>query len=222
MNTGFHFRCGISAGASPSDRGVSQSSRVRLWPGPSRFSLSEHQQPSKQNQLGSGRSGIAVGRRRDLRAVWPAVSGPLRYDPSSPEHGRRDGRGLRVLAPQGGPSRLPSRAHSLRRSARSRQTEMVAWHLAVRPQPEYRQVAMHANSCRKEQRICAQRRVFSQLRRCHGRRRIPNQLLALLTAPGGMRQLKERSYSMRRTTRCRPGRNAAIAESHIQRMREAQ
>ncbi len=191
MNASLHFGYGISAAASLSDRGVSQSSRVRLWPGPGRFSPSEHRRPSKRNQPGSSRSGIAAAKRRDLRAVWAAVSAPLRYDPSSRARGRRDGRGLRVPAPQGGLSRLPSRADSLRFYACSLPTATIAWHLAVRPQPECQAVAMHANSLRKRQKIYARGRGFSQVRRCHGPRRIPNQLLALLTAPGGKRHLMD-------------------------------
>jgi hypothetical protein len=223
MNTGLHFGCGISAAASLSDRGVSQSSRVRLWPGPCRFLPSEHRRPSKRNRPGSGRSGIAVAKRRDLRAERVAVSELLRYAPSSREHGRRDGLGLPVPAPQGGRSRLPSRVDSLRLCARSLPTATVVWHLAVRPQPEYRQVAMHANSPLKGQRICAQGRGFSQVRRCHEPQRIPNQLLALLTAPGGKRHSTRlvRGRSTKRTNRFHPGQDAATAESRIPRMRGA-
>ncbi len=223
MNPGFHLGCRMPAVASLSGRAVEQSSRAHLWPSRGRFSLSEHRRFSKRHQPGSGRFGIVVAKKQDLRAVRPAVSEPLRHGPSLREHGRRDGQVLRVPARRGGRSRLPSRADSLRPHAGYLLIATVAWHLAVRPQPEYRQVAIHANSRWSGQKICAQGRVFSQLRRCHGRWRIPDQLLALLTAPGGKRHSTDpvRGRSMKRTNRFHPARDAATAESRIRRMRGA-
>jgi len=42
-----------------------------------------------------------------------------------------------------------------------------------------------------------------------------------LVVRGEMQRLKERSYSMKRTSRCRPARDATTAGSRTQRMREA-
>jgi hypothetical protein len=88
--------------------------------------------------------------------------------------------------------------------------------------PEYLKAPAQGSSQLHRRRICAQGRVFSQTWRCCGLQQNLNSIPVLLAAQGGMRRLKERRYSMRRTIRCRPGRNAAIAESHTQRMREAQ
>jgi len=222
MNPGFHFGCGMSAAASLSDRGASQSPQARPWPDPDRFSPSERRRFLELRQPGSGRSGISVARMRDLRAVRATVPEPLRYDLSLRGHGREDGR---VLHAQGRPdARLPllSRVTFLQRRALLQANATVALHLGIRMKPEDLKTPTHESSRLHRERICAQGRVFSQTSRCCGLQQNLNPIPVLLTAQGGMRRLKERSYSMRRTIRCRPGRNAATAESHIQRMREAQ
>jgi hypothetical protein len=115
---------------------------------------------------------------------------------------------------------LLSRVTFLQRRALLQANATVAPHLAFRMKPEDLKAPAQGSSRLHRQRICARECVFSQTWHHCGPQQNP--IPVLLAAQGGMRRLKERSYSMRRTIRCRPGRDAAIAESHTQRMREAQ
>ncbi len=221
MSASLQFGCRTLAAAFVSDRGVSQALRARLWQGPGKFLPSEHRQLLGRRLPESGRFGIVVARRQDLRVARAAASELLRYDLSLRVRGRRDGRVLHARGRPDARLRLLSRAHFLQRRALLQANAMVVWHRAIRMKPADLKAAMHGNSPRHRQRICARGYVFSQTWRRCGMRQNLNPIPVLLPVQGEMRRLKERSYSMIRTSRCRPGRDAANAESRTRPMREA-
>ena len=146
MSASLQFGCRNLVAAFLSDQGVSQALRARLWLGPGKFLPSEHRQLLERRLPDSGRFGIVVARKQDLRAVWAAASELLRYDLSWRVHGRRDGR---VLHARGRPDvrlRLPSRVNFLQRRALLQANAMVAWHLAIRMKPADLKAAMHGSS----------------------------------------------------------------------------
>ena len=221
MSASLQFGCTNLAAAFLSDRGVSQALRARLWQGPGKFLPSEHRQLLERRLPDSGRFGIVVARKQDLRAARAAASALLRYDLSLRGHGRRDGR---VLHARGRPdARLPllSPAHFLQRRARLQANAMDVWHLAIRMKPADLKAAMRGNSPRHRRRICARGYVFSQTWRRCGMQQNLKPIPVLLVVRGEMQRLKQRSYSMKRTSRCRPARDATTAGSRTQRMREA-
>jgi len=179
--------------------------------------------------------------------VRAAASEPLRHARSSHGRDRRDGRVLRAQEPRGGQLRLLSRATFLRWHACSLQTSTVVWRLAVLMKPEDPKAAMLGNPRPHPQRVCAWRCVFSDpntVRRpsgtvaisareisdsrisdCLGPRRDPNPAQALLTAQAGNQGLtvlargySRKSYSRKKMTRYRLGRNAATSGLRTQRL----
>lgn len=221
MSASFQFGCRTLAAAFLSDQGVSQALRARLWQGPGKFLPSEHRQLLERRLPDSGRFGIVVARKQDLRAARAAASELLRYDRSLRGRGRRDGR---VLPAPGQPDArlsLLSRAHFLQRRALLQANATVVWHRAIRMKPEGLKVAMHGSSRLRRQRICSRGYVFSQAWHCCGLPQNLHSIPVLLTAQDETPQLKGLSYSMRRTNRFHPARDAANAESRIQPMRGA-
>lgn len=220
MSTGPQFfGCSTLAAVFLSDQGVSQAPRARLWPGPGKFSPSEHRQLLERSLPGSGRFRTVVARKRDLRATRAAAFELLRFDLSSLARDPKDGHVLHARGLPDARLSLPSRVNFLQRRAFLPVNAMVVSHLPIRMKPEDPQ-AMHVSSPRDRQRICARGYVFSlSLWRCGLQANLNS--LALLTAKGEMRRLKEPSYSMRRKSRFRPARDAATVGSRTQRMREA-
>jgi hypothetical protein len=182
--------------------------------------------------------------------VRAAASEPLRHARSSLGRDRRDGRALRALAPRGGQLRLLSRATFLRWHACSLQTSTVVWRLAVQMKPRDPKAAMLGNLRLLSQRVCAGRCVFSgpstehrpsgkatisvreisdsQIRHCPGPWQDRDPAQALLTAQAGKQGLtvlargySRESYSRKKMTRYRLGRNAATSGLRTQRLREA-
>lgn len=100
---------------------------------------------------------------------------------------------------------------------------MVVWHLAVRLKPEDLKAALLGKLCLLRHEACALPRFFFRAFHCREPQRIPSPDPALLKGRRGMRDLtgQGRSHSMTRKNRCRPDRDAAIAESRTRRMREA-
>jgi hypothetical protein len=182
--------------------------------------------------------------------VRAAASEPLRHVRSSHGRDRRDGRALRAQEPRGGQLRLLSRATFLRWRACSLQTSTVVWRLAVQMKPRDPK-AMLGNLRLGSQRVCSRRCVFSgpsnehrpsgtvaisvreisgsRICDCLGPWRDPNRAQALLTEQAGTQELtvptggcSRKSYSRKRMTRYRLGRNAATSGLRTQRLREAQ
>jgi len=183
--------------------------------------------------------------------VRAAASEPLRHARSSHGRDRRDGRALRAQEPRGGQLRLLSRATFLRWRACSLQTSAVVWHLALRMKPEDPKAAMLGNLRLHSQRVCASRCVFfapstvrrpsrtvaisvrgisdSQICHCPGPWEDQNRAQALLTEQAGTQErtvlargCSRKSYSRKKMTRYRLGRNAATSGLRTQRLREAQ
>ena len=221
MNASLQFGCTTLAAAFLSDRGVSQALRARLWQGPGKFLPSEHRRLLERRLPESGRFGIVVARKQDLRAARAAASELLRYDLSLRAHGRRDGRVLHARGRPDGRLHLLSRAHFLQRHALLQANATVVSHPAIRMKPADLKAAMHGSSPRHRQRICARGYVFSQTWHRCGMRQNLSPIPVLLPVQDEMRRLKGLSYSMRRTSRCRPARDAANAESRTRPMREA-
>ncbi len=221
MNASLQFVCRTLAAAFVSDRGVSQALRARLWQGPGKFLPSEHRQLLERHLPDSGRFGIVVAKKQDLRAAQAAPSELLRYDLSWRAHGRRDGRVLHARGRPNARLRLLSRVNFPQRRALLQAIAMGVSHLAIRMKPADPKAAMHGSSPRHRQRICARGYVFSQSWRRCGLQQNLTPIPVLLPVRGEMRPLKERSYSMKKTSRCRPARDAATAGSRTQRMREA-
>ncbi len=221
MNASLQFGCRTLRAAFLSDQAVSQALRARLWQGPGKFLPSEHRQLLERHLPDSGRFGIVVAKKQDLRAAQAAPSELLRYDLSWRAHGRRDGRVLHARGRPNARLRLPSRVNFLQRRALLQANAMVVSHPSIRMKPAELKAAMNGSSPRHRQRICARGYVFSQTWRRCGMKQNLNPIPVSLLVQGEMRRLKERSYSMRRTSRCRLARDAATAGSRTQRMREA-